>query len=81
MLKPYLMMCGIFTIFIFLILTYGCAYLPGGEKAPNYQDGTWSNCTYTSPNGRVIEAPLQLGGQPMSWSEPNGMKVECKPIK
>ena len=60
-----------------LVLFFGCSML--GVDV-NLKDGTWSNCTYTGPDGRVVKTPLQIGGQPIGWTEPDGTKVECIPI-
>ena len=61
------------------ILFYGCAVL--GIDSPNFKDGTWSSCTYTDKDGRKITPPpVQLGGAPMQWTEPDGTGVKCSPI-
>ena len=73
-------------ILFILLLTQGCTgYLQkdkdGNYIPPNFQDGTWSSCTYSSKNGRVVTVPpVQLRGAPMEWTEPDGTSVKCKSI-
>ena len=62
------------TLLIFLILVFsGCA----GGMGINFQDGTWSACTYSKPDGTTFTGPLQLGGAPLAFTKPDGTKVEC----
>jgi len=71
---------------LLLVLFLGaCSYaqkdVDGNIVAPNFQDGTWSSCTYTSPKGRVLTPPpVQLGGAPLAWMEPDGTSIDCKLI-
>ncbi len=58
------------------LLFYGCA---GGPDI-NFQDGSWSSCTYSKKDGTTFTGPLQLGGAPLAFTQPNGTKVECVPI-
>ena len=67
----------IIALSILCLLFSGCSFI-GLES--NFNDGTWSNCTYTSNDGRIIKTPLRVGGQPLTWVEPDGTKVECIPI-
>jgi len=53
----------------------GCATL--GVAPPNFEDGTWSACTYSKPDGTSFTGPLQLGGLPLAFTKPDGTKVEC----
>lgn len=55
------------------ILVVGC----GGV---NLQDGTWSSCNYTKPNGAVYTGPVKLSGVPLAYTKPDGTKVSCTPI-
>lgn len=57
----------------FLVLT-ACA------GTMNFSDGTWSNCTYTKPDGTFYKAPVQLGGVPVGHGQPDGTKIDCVPI-
>lgn len=68
----------LFLITIITIGLSGCASL--GIPMPDFQDGTWSSCTYSKPNGTSFTGPLQLGGAPLVFTKPNGTKVECVPI-
>ena len=64
-------------IFIFGVFLAACA----GGLDVNFKDGTWSSCTYSDSKGRVITPPpIQLGGAPMEWTEPDGTSVKCVPI-
>jgi len=59
-----------------LFLLAGCA----GGMGVNFQDGSWSTCTYSKKDGTTFTGPLQLGGAPLAFTQPNGTKVECVPI-
>ena len=48
--------------------TSGGLIFPINNNDDNYTDGT----TFTGP--------LQLGGAPLAFTQPNGTKVECVPI-
>lgn len=62
-------------ILIFLFLA-GCT----GGMGINFQDGTWSSCTYSKADGTSYTGPLQLRGAPLAFTQPNGTKVKCVPI-
>lgn len=62
-------------IFIFAATLGACA---GG--ALNFNDGTWSSCTYTKPDGTFTTIPVQLSGMPVGHGQPDGTKIECVPI-
>ena len=70
-------------LIIFLLFFSGCAgYMQkdadGNYVAPNFQDGTWSSCTWTSKDGaRTTPPPVQLGGAPMERTEADGTGVKC----
>lgn len=51
-----------------------------GGMGINFQDGSWSTCTYSKKDGTTFTGPLQLGGAPLAFTQPNGTKVECVPI-
>lgn len=59
-----------------LFITIGC----GGGMGINFQDGSWSACTYSKPDGTTFTGPLQLGGAPLAFMKPDGTKAECVPI-
>lgn len=66
---------------LILIFMQGCSTLGNGQvDVPNFQDGTWSACTYTSKSGASRTIPLQLHGAPLEWIEPDGTGVKCKAI-
>lgn len=75
----------IFISILFLIFS-GCAgYMQkdadGNYVPPNFYDGTWSSCTYTSKDGaKTTPPPVQLGGAPMERTEPDGTGVKCVPM-
>ncbi len=70
-------MKNIFALFVLAFLM-ACAGMAGPM---DYKDGTWSTCTY-SKDGRVITPPpMQMGGAPMEWTEPDGTSVKCTPMK
>jgi len=59
---------------ITLVLLSGCTT----DGSPvNFNDGTWSKCTYTDKKGGAKALPLQLGGSPLTWIEPDGTGVDC----
>lgn len=64
-------------IILSLFLFSGCSML--GVDA-NFKDGSWSDCTYTGKDKRIVKTPLQVGSQPIAWVEPDGTKVDCVPI-
>lgn len=56
----------------------GCAAL--GIESPDFQDGTWSNCTYTKDGKTKGPFPIQI---PPGLQVPNvseGVTVSCEPI-
>ena len=64
---------------VLIVLSFmlaGCGTMTG----INFQDGTWSSCTYSKPDGTKFTGPLQLGGAPLAFNKPDGTKVECVPI-
>lgn len=65
-------------ILIAISFLLGCATI--GIDPPNFQDGTWSSCTYTKKDGTTFTGPLQLGGAPLEFTKPNGTKVKCIPM-
>ncbi len=65
-------------LIIFVLLFAGCQSF--GGTSVNFQDGTWSTCTYSKPDGTSWTAPLQVGGVPMGYTQPDGTKVQCVPI-
>ena len=72
-----------YLIVLLIALLPACPAPPfmGGGAPLNFQDGTWSTCTYKSPEGRTITPPpVQLGGAPMEWTEPDGTSVKCVPM-
>lgn len=64
--------------FIFLS---GCTTLGDGKlTVPNFQDGTWSSCTYTKDGKLKGPYPFQI---PPGMPIPNiveGIDVKCTPI-
>lgn len=66
-------MKNIFLMFVLAFTVTACAVTP-----INFNDGTWSDCTY-SKDGRVVTGPVQLGGAPLEWTEPDGTSVKCMP--
>ena len=64
----------LFSLFILAFIT-ACV-----GSAMNFNDGTWSNCTYTKPDGTFYKAPVQLGGVPVGHGQPDGTKIDCEPI-
>ena len=66
-------------ISILLLIFSGCAML-GVDGPINFQDGTWSSCTYSKPDGATFTGPLQLGGTPLEFTDPDGTKVKCVPM-
>lgn len=77
-------MLRIILILLFLFLT-SCGYVQrdadGNVIPPNFQDGTWSSCTYTAKSGaKTTPPPVQLGGAPMEHTEADGTGVKCTPI-
>lgn len=72
-----------YMIVLLFALLPACASVPfmGGGAPVNFEDGTWSTCTYKDPSGRVVTPPpIQLGNAPMEWTEPDGTSVKCKGI-
>lgn len=67
---------GLAIVFFMGFLAMACA--AGGPI--NFNDGTWSNCTYTKPDGTFFKAPVQLGGVPVGHGQPNGTTIDCVPI-
>lgn len=63
-------------LFLMLVLAFIASACGGVAQ---YNDGTWSNCTY-SKDGRIVKAPMQVGPVPMEWTEPDGTSVKCEPI-
>ncbi len=55
-----------------------CASL--GIEPPNFADGTWSDCTFIKKDGTTFKGPLQLGGAPMEFTDPDGIKIKCVPM-
>lgn len=61
-----------------LFFLSACASL--GIEPPNFADGTWSDCTFTKNDGATFKGPLQLGGAPMEFTNPDGIKIKCVPM-
>lgn len=80
--KKYILALLVALAFLFT----GCAgYMKkdadGNYILPNFQDGTWSSCSYTSKSGNVtVGPPVQLGGFPIERTDASGRSVKCVPI-
>ena len=78
---------GLLQKVILVLLLSGCmGYVQrdsdGNLIPPNFQDGTWSTCTYTSKDGaKTTPPPVQLFGAPLERTEPDGTGVKCIPIQ
>lgn len=72
-------------LFLFTLLIGACGYaqrdVDGNIVAPNFQDSTWSSCTYSKDGRSFTPPPVQMGGAPMGYAEEDGTKVMCVPIK
>ena len=67
---------GLLLKFILIVLLAGCA----GGAGLNFNDGSWSSCTYYKKDGTSYTGPLQLRGAPLAFTQPDGTKVECVAI-
>ncbi len=73
-------------LIIFVLLYLGCTgYVQkdeaGNRIAPNFQDGTWSSCIYTSKSGtKTTGPPIQLFGAPLERTKADGTGIKCVPI-
>ncbi len=64
-------------ILISMVIFFLSACASLGIEPPNFHDGTWSDCIYTHKDGTTFAGPLQLGGAPLEFTKPNGIKVKC----
>ena len=67
-------------LIVLMVFSIGAMCPTAGGGPVNFQDGTWSTCTYSKPDGTKFTAPLQLGGAPLEFSQPDGTSVKCSMI-
>jgi len=72
-------------IVLLSLMLSSCGYVErdvdGNIVPPDFYDGTWSSCTYTNPDGRVVTPPpVRMPGVLMEWTEPDGTSVKCIPM-
>ena len=70
----------ILLLIVLLVFSVGAMCPTAGGVPVNFQDGTWSTCTYSKPNGTTFTGPMQLGGAPLEFSQPDGTSVKCSMI-
>jgi hypothetical protein len=77
-----------FLLAVALLFTTGCGstgYMVKDENGnfvmPDFQDGTYTECTYTSKDGKEVytSPPVRMGGAAPKIKRP-GFDVECKRI-
>ena len=51
----------------------------GGGAGMNFNDGSWSMCTFENKEGFRVSVPMQTA-LPVGAAHPNGTVLKCEPI-
>lgn len=51
----------------------------GGGSGMNFNDGSWSMCTFKNKEGFEVSVPMQTA-LPIGAAHPNGTVLKCEPI-